>query len=641
MQNSNFDLRHLLPHFSDLSNSNFTTAHSVSALVILFLWVIFLFFLIFALKKYTESRRNVKFYTLLLNGITQDHLAEQRRDIINTALKNKACGYLWREFDESLVYSADGKRLFNTLDAAHFFNTTTLSRGLTENRLLAAVPGFLTAVGVIGTFAGLQMGLATLELSQDAGVEVLQQGIGSMISGASIAFLTSVWGVFTSVLFNFTEKLLERGVRNRISKLQNMVDYLYPRINAEQSLVAIADHTRTSNDTLNCLAEKIGDRLQEALVNTTDSIRSGLEDSLNQIMGPAIKSLVDNANNSSQQILEELLTKFMDGVSKAGKDQGERLGELSDGVNDATKNLGGQMSEFIASLEKQQNTVAEEFKIIIAKLSSDFDSQQEKTNEQDQDRIDKLNSTIGGILDQLAQQQNSSDERDTKRNEEFEDNIGSFGKIQNDMMDQVQGLIVHQEEVFGKTYQQLNELAPQFKELARAHGQSASEVKSAAKQMQDVSNQLGILSVNIKEASEALASDIKNATDIANELSHGNLKISHEMKGNLLGYQQISKELSQVSKLLEQATKYADSGFHAVGEHFEKYREEIKGHIEELEGHLEQILAEYSNRVEGQTRDRLNVWNEQTNEYSTQMTNAVRVLQAVVDDIENKVGRNA
>ena len=57
---------------------------------------------------------------------------------------------------------ARGYHLFNTLDASHFFNHYSLARGLTDNRLLTAVPSFLTAIGVIGTFAGLQIGLGEI-----------------------------------------------------------------------------------------------------------------------------------------------------------------------------------------------------------------------------------------------------------------------------------------------------------------------------------------------------------------------------------------------------------------------------------------------------------------------------------------------
>ncbi len=103
--------------------------------------------------------------------------------------KHPSYGNLWREFDESLVHIPVRERLCNTLDAEHFFNTHTIARRLTENRLLAAVPGFLTALGVIGTFIGLTLGLESLRLSNSdtQSVEALQAGIFGLIGGASIA----------------------------------------------------------------------------------------------------------------------------------------------------------------------------------------------------------------------------------------------------------------------------------------------------------------------------------------------------------------------------------------------------------------------------------------------------------------------
>ena len=353
MNDNVFSLSNLIPEFSELLNGHISSPHGLSALIVTFLFLFSGGFLAFAVWKYFHANRAIKFYKKLLNGVSAEELAKKQRDITKRALENNSYGKLWREFDETLVLSGDGNRLFNTIDAEHFFNTSTLAKGLTENRLLAAVPGFLTAIGVIGTFAGLQMGLASLELTQDSGVEILQQGIGNIISGASIAFLTSVWGVITSVLFNFIEKLLERSVRKNIMDLQNHIDYLYPRINPEQSLVTITELNRSSNETLQGLAEKIGDRLQEALVESTDSIKSGLVESLNQIMAPAVQSLVENAQNGSQEAFDGLLTKFLDGVGEAGASQKEMMQNASNDVRHALSDLGQQMTSFLSKMDEQ------------------------------------------------------------------------------------------------------------------------------------------------------------------------------------------------------------------------------------------------------------------------------------------------
>ena len=150
--------------------------------------------------------------------------------------------------------------------------------------MIAAVPGFLTAFGVIGTFVGLQLGLSELNIGNDVAVSEMKAGLAQVISGAKIAFMTSVWGVTLSVFFNFIEKGLERVARSRIYRLQTRIDQLLPRLSAEFQLQRIADDGQQSRESLQGLAEKIGEKMQESLLEATAGIQAGLESSLEKIM---------------------------------------------------------------------------------------------------------------------------------------------------------------------------------------------------------------------------------------------------------------------------------------------------------------------------------------------------------------------
>ncbi len=86
--------------------------------------------------------------------------------------------------------------------------------------------------------------------------------------------MTSVWGIATSVAFNFYEKMLERSIRSSINSFQNRVDLsYYPRVTAEQSLSNIEDFTKQSMEKLAELDEKIGHKMQEAMQQASNSIR--------------------------------------------------------------------------------------------------------------------------------------------------------------------------------------------------------------------------------------------------------------------------------------------------------------------------------------------------------------------------------
>lgn len=540
MDSAQYNLTKLWPQFDLLLSGDFTSPEGLSALFVFVLLSLLLIFSCWSLVNYWQAKNRIKFYRSLISGLTVEKLLEKRRDIFNSAMENNRYGRLWREFDESLVHVPQKERLCNTLDAAHFFNTQTISRGLTENRLLSAVPGFLTAIGVIGTFAGLQMGLSELNVTSDDFAE-LKSGIEVLIGGASIAFMTSVWGVFTSVTFNFFEKMLERGARSSISEFQKEVDYLYPRVTAEQSLTHIEDFSRQSMEKLAELDEKIGHKMQEAMQQASVVIRDGMEQSLNTILGPAIERLVDNAHSGSEKALESMMERFLDGIGSAGDNQRVAL-----------ENAANKMTEF-----------------------------------------------TGGISSAINEQ-----------------------KEQNDSL-----------------FEGLNNLLREMSTLTEGHKKATESMENASSDMKSSSNQLGVLSANVESAAEALSEKLTEAAEKNISVATQNRESSEIIQGMVDKINDINQQLNSTATTLEDAAEKAGDGLSSVNSHFDNLTKSLSKHVNELEEQISDLLSDYSERVQSQTSDRMNVWNEQTNSYIGAMTDAVRVINDVVDEIDSKVGR--
>lgn len=216
-------LQHLIPNFADLFSAianlgqatdeektpapEALTEHAgaLSALFWIVMYGMFSLGLFFLVRHVQHFRDRLNALRSLLAGQSKDTLADTRRETLKKALDLdvRNLGKLWREFDESLVRSADNRHVYNTLDAEHFFNANSLAPGLTGSRLLAAMPSFLVAVGVLGTFVGLTIGLANLGANGDfQNVDEIRSGITALIAGAAVAFMTSVWGgLFSFVSF--------------------------------------------------------------------------------------------------------------------------------------------------------------------------------------------------------------------------------------------------------------------------------------------------------------------------------------------------------------------------------------------------------------------------------------------------------
>jgi len=373
-----------------------------------------------------KSNSRVKQVRNIVNGETITTLYDNRLDISERAKasKSKIVHSLWHEFGESLVKDDRLQRIYNTLDAEHFFNHKTLSAGLTSNRLLAATPSFLTAIGVLGTFMGLTMGLRDINIGSED-IEVLKVGINSMMSGAAFAFVTSVWGVGLSLLLNFIEKIAERLIIRNITAVQHRIDFLYTRLPAEKSLVDISKNTSDSSEALQELHERIGDRLQETITGMNKDMQEAFTNALNNVMAPAMQSLVSNASQQTSGVLEHLISNFTESMQAAGRGQGELIQKSTEQMHEAVSSLSGQMSAVLEQSSKQAELLAEQQagassqfnqqleamlskseerqQLMEQKLFTAIESQQQSQATREANHVDNLQSVLGGWLTEQSQ----------------------------------------------------------------------------------------------------------------------------------------------------------------------------------------------------------------------------------------------
>jgi hypothetical protein len=431
-------LSHLWPNFSLLFTPNTNGISAWFWLITAGIFFISVFSLIVHFIHFTSRMRALDG---LLDGQTKENLAVSRREVLKKAESlgrhARGIGKLWREFDESLVSSGDKQQLFNTLDAEHFFNARTLASGLTASRLLAAAPSFLVAIGVLGTFIGLTIGLESLQVNSATNVDALRSGIDGLIRGAAVAFMTSVWGVTFSLLLNFIEKMLERNALARIHALQQTIDFLYPRIPAEQSLVHIADYSKESSQALQELHERIGDRLQESIQGMSEAMQTALTDVLNKIMGPAIQSLVTTSGQQSSLVLERLIGNFMEGMSAAGREQGGLMERAAADVNAAVGGMAEKLDQLFGSLSAQQVRQLE----ISNEWNDRFDSQLQRISSSAEDRQQQMEQRFSelmqGLSTQLESQFGAAHRREEERQKQFDQRVAATRSSQEDLLQRV------------------------------------------------------------------------------------------------------------------------------------------------------------------------------------------------------------
>jgi len=616
-----------------------TDMNELSWLFVGFMLFIFLITCISLVHHWMNYRARSMGVSALVRDQSRENLARNRRQTLEDALeKKKDVGSLWREFDESLVFSKDKEKLFNTLDAEHFFNTRTLASGLTESRLLAAAPSFMVAIGVLGTFVGLSLGLADLHLGND--LDQLRGDMERMISGAATAFNTSIFGVLLSLILNLGEKLLERRVRKQIRFLQQQIDFLYPRIPAEQTLVHIEDATTSSSKSLMELHERIGDRLQETVSAMSESMQEAISDSLRNVMAPALERLAKNASDQSTTVLEQLVGSFLDKFGEAGRQQGQALERVAGDVGGAVEGIRseiGRVSSMLSEagekteglLEQQRQQTAEQ----IARIKEEADAREQSQRQQ-------FEQLLAGVTRQLTEQAEAATKADQERQTRLDSSITTMQRGQAESLNAFK-------ESSERSIQASERLLETMEPIARHLGEAAGSLDRSAENLRATEKGFSVLGAELHNSADRLGNTVTSMVERMAAVSDTSAKVAEDIQGQLGLLEQLQGSLVETSKRMEGAATRVLDGFgsmettqnrylESVKQQFEALGETLKQQVMAVEKQAEQWLATYHKEVTGQIQDRMGKWDEVSRQYADGMLNTVNAIQGVVDELESK-----
>lgn len=79
----------------------------------------------------------------------------------------------------------------------------------------SGIAGTLTGLGILGTFLGLSMGLGSFNGDD---IYTISDNVGPLLSGMKVAFHTSVYGIFFSLVFNFVYRSLMSDAYGKLAE---------------------------------------------------------------------------------------------------------------------------------------------------------------------------------------------------------------------------------------------------------------------------------------------------------------------------------------------------------------------------------------------------------------------------------------
>lgn len=254
-------------------------------------------------------------------------------DDVARSLTREPFRHLWSEYHETLhemTTAASGAthlvEVRATVLAEVFFTRDALVDGRLLDDFTRHLPGVLTGLGIIGTFAGLLDGLGRFDVTSSASAIA---GLKPLLNGVAHAFTASAAAIFCAMLVVFTSRLTLAYFYRLVERLTRVIDSLYAAGAGEEYLSRLVRSSEKS--------EAHAAQLKQALVEDLTTMMSNLVDrqisahsQSNAALGTQIASVITEAladpmrritaaiettNHGSQQavtgMLESLLTGFM------------------------------------------------------------------------------------------------------------------------------------------------------------------------------------------------------------------------------------------------------------------------------------------------------------------------------------------
>ncbi|SDG19852.1 MotA/TolQ/ExbB proton channel family protein [Thermoanaerobacter thermohydrosulfuricus] len=156
---------------------------------------------------YIEKIHNIPDKDMLLG-----ELIELTDEIIEKEKNDKYITGLLEKF-KNRCYSGNIKNAVDVLDY------TALVEISGKRKIFDMMPGVFTGLGILGTFAGLVLGLSDLNFS--GSTQSLEQGINNLISGMYLAFLTSIAGLVSSLIWSYFDRKRLHYYREKIDSFHS------------------------------------------------------------------------------------------------------------------------------------------------------------------------------------------------------------------------------------------------------------------------------------------------------------------------------------------------------------------------------------------------------------------------------------
>ena len=394
------------------------------------------------------------------------------------------------------------------------------------------VAGILTALGILGTFLGLVLGLRSFDFSN---ADQMTSSVEALVGGLNVAFYTSIYGVTLSILYNIIFRRITTGLTQELNHFYDAFNSALEPV-SQKAMVERMDSRQAENNALMqdikaLLDERLGERLGHQMAETLTPVFDRIIQSLDSMMLDFHK---EQANS-----LEKIVDAFVDRMGGALNSHVKALGESVDELSQAQKTMSVELQRLIKQIvktSKDTSQINEHAGIILEQLSGYIPllTQISQDSEKVIENMVKWSEDIQKMTDtqHLAMEKMTVEQNDLLK-----------------VMAEHEGNLDQTCEEISANQQQLSESLVQFTKAA----ETLAEREQDPMQFEDIKDMLSGYMTTMQKLQQESAQNIENiqSAGIREMLTYVSAQTEANAKESQAVQQKLTEELQKLAKTQE------------------------------------------------------------------------------------------
>lgn len=286
---------------------------------------------------------------------------------VRAAMSKEPLKHLWDEYEDTLhelKKAGNGELSLTevraTVPAEMFFTRDVLVDSRLFDDFTRHLPGVLTGLGIIGTFAGLLEGLGKFDATNTA---TAVAGLKPLLDGVAHAFIASAIAIGCAMLVTFLSRFLLAMFYRQVEKLCHAIDSLYETGAGEEYLSRLVHASEKSEAHSAQLKQALVEDLTQMMTNLVDrqihaqaessrTLGAHIGDAITGTLAGPLKQMTEAMETSSKGntqavsgMLETMLAGFMAKLE-------DTFGNQMRGIHDQMDRSAGMMTAVQEALQK-------------------------------------------------------------------------------------------------------------------------------------------------------------------------------------------------------------------------------------------------------------------------------------------------